>query len=190
MKNFISSPAFGIFAIGIALIIIFGAKRCSSNTDDIGSDKTEINKDKQEVKQLAKSDTSLVHEIKVLRDSLKYHKKRADYWMAKYITPSHITKQEIKDIFKEDSTTIASRVIKGSECDSLQREQSLTIDLFNRENNKLDSLIKVKNGSILYLTKIDSINGHIQESLERKVRNRTLGEIGLGLLALLAIIFH
>lgn len=179
-----------IMGILILMIIGEGYLLTRQSNANLKNDKTIVKRDEQRIKKLATSDTALSHRIRVLKDSIEYHRKRADYWKSKYISPSKITKQEVKDIFKEDSITIASRVIKGSECDSLQREQSLTIGLFNRENNKLDSLIKVKNSSIFYLTKIDSINGNIQKSLEKKIRNRTLGEIGLGLLALLAIIFH
>jgi len=178
--------------IGILILIILveGYLLTRSTNTNLKTDKTIAKKDRVEIKQLAKVDTSLTHQLRVLNDSIIYHKKRGDYWKMKYMTPLHITKQDVKNVFKEDSTTIAIKVVKGGECDSLQREQSITLNFYEKEKKKGDSLIKVKNGSIAYLLNLDSTNIHIQKSLEKKIRNRTLGEVGFALLALLAIIFH
>lgn len=176
--------------LGILILIILGegyllTRQSNSN---LKADKALVKKDRVEVKQLAKVDTILAHQARVLRDSLNYHKKRGDYWKAKYMAPLHITKSDVKKVFKEDSTTIATKVIKGGECDSLQREQSITIKFFDKENSKLDSLNKVRAKSITYLMNLDSLNINIQKSLEKKVRNRTFGEAILGALSLLLIL--
>lgn len=155
-----------------------------------GTEEKAITQDNQKLFTLSVWDSALTRQIRNLKDSVKYHKKEVAYWMAKYSQPIKPTKEQIGFVFESDSSTIAKEVIKGGICDSLQRTQAKEINSLSQEVVKFDSLVKVKNESIKYSLKMDSTRQVIVKKLQRKVTNRTVGEIGLGILALLVIIFH
>ena len=187
MKNYIIPITLGILII---IILVEGYLLTRSGTANIKTDEKAIAQDKVQITKLAVRDTSLIHQIEVLTNLVKSHKQSIDFWMAKYTSTEKPTKTQIKEVFKNDSSTIANKVIKGVECDSLVRAQALVIKDFDKQNALMAEDIKVKASTIRFGMKVDSINRQIEKSLEKKIRNRTLGEIILGALAVLAIIFH
>lgn len=153
-------------------------------------EKQELKKDEAKVIKLAPKDSFWMKRARIWEDSAKYHKRLADFWMSKYISPITVTKAEIAAVFKSDSTTITKEVKRGVICDSLQRSQGNLINSLNQANESLDSAIRVKNETIKYSLKMDSAHKIIEIKLTRKVVNRTIGEVALGLLSLLIIVFH
>jgi len=187
MKNYIIPIILGVLII---IILVEGYLLTRSGTANIKDDKNAIAQDKVQISKLAIRDTSLIRQIRELTILVQSHKQSIDFWMRKYITFEKPTKTQIIEVFKNDSSTIAGKVIKGIECDSVVRAQALVIKDFDKQNALMSEDIKVKALTIRYGMKVDSLNKDIQKSLQKKVRNRTLGEIILGALAVLAIIFH
>ena len=156
----------------------------------IKQEQAEIKKDKAQIIKLAPKDSFWMKRARLWEDSARYHKKVATFWAKRYNAPITVTKAEIAAVFQDDSTTITKEVKKGFICDSLQRSQGLLINSLDQANAALDSSIRVKNETIKYSLKMDSTHMIIEKALTRKVVNRTIGEVALGLLALLVILFH
>lgn len=178
-----------IFVIILLLMVCVALFNRGGNSQ-LKTDKSLVKQDKANIFKLSVFDSSLTRQIRFLKDSVNFHKKQVTYWRNKYYSPIKVTKQDIAKVFEQDSSTITKEVIKGHDCDSLQRHQALEISSLSRESLKFDSLIKVKNATIKYSLQMDSLQNIIVKGLERKVISRTFGEIALGIVALLAIIFH
>jgi hypothetical protein len=180
-----------LISILVGLGIGYLVNSCTGKQSaSIKQEKEELKKDEAKVIKLAPKDSFWMRRARIWEDSAKYHKKAADFWMRKYKSPISVTKDEIMAVFREDSTTITKEVKRGVICDSLQRSQGTLIKSLSQANEALDSAIRVKNETIKYSLKMDSTYKIIEMKLTRKVVNRTIGEIALGLLALLVIVFH
>lgn len=172
------------------LAVYFLMRLNGKETGSIKEQKIELKKDRNELVKLAVFDSAWERQVRQLRDSVVYHKKQVRYLQSRYKAPIEVTKGEIAFVFQEDSITITKEVKKGFLCDSLQREQALEINSLDKENLALDSLIRVKNETIKYALKMDSVHVRIELALHKKIVNRTIGEAVVGVIAILFLIFH
>jgi hypothetical protein len=175
-----------LFAITLILLVSSFVRSCSQSTGEIKQEKASIKNDKVQIIKLAPMDSFWMKRARLWEDSANYHKKIAK----RYTAPITVTKAEIASVFQADSTTITKEVKKGIICDSLQRSQYWLINSLEYANVSLDSAISVKNETIKYSLKMDSTHLLIEKALKRKIINRTVGEIALGLLVILVTLFH
>ena len=180
-----------IISVLVGIVLGYLINSCAGKQSaSIKQEQAEIKKDRDQIIKLAPKDSFWMKRARFWEDSARYHKKVAKFWAKRYNAPITVTKAEIAAVFEEDSTTITKEIKRGFICDSLQRSQGLLINSLDQANAALDSSIRVKNETIKYSLKMDSTHMIIEKALTRKIVNRTIGEVALGLLALLVIIFH
>ena len=121
-----------------------------------------------------------------LRDSIRIQDTRVEYWRNRYRQPIIVTQPMIRDVFKQDSSTIVGEVVRGEICDSLQSVQQSEIKTLKETVTASDSVNVIRGEQIAALVRIDSVHQD-QTKRERanvhRVKKRAVVVVGVAILA-------